>query len=228
MSTQVIDPYKFGGPVEITLEGNNADYDLNAVLQADHGWDGASAIDVILNVPSSATVYSTSTSTPALTAHLFTGSTLVINLEGIIAGRGGSAQAAGGDAVSLEDVDATINYETGSHLAGAGGGGGNQGSTTGGSGNDGEGGCAGSCSASGSSGGSGASTDVPPTNTAGLRGGTWGNAGTNGPIGPLACQCNIVRGAGGPGGAAGKAVNQGTGSSLTLNDNGGTIYGATS
>ena len=227
---------------KITLSSDTTNYNLANDLTNNYGWDGSSAIDVTLTINSSVNVFSTSTSTPAITAHLVSGSTLIINNSGNIIARGGaggaggtsggagSAGGAGGNAISLQNVTSTINNLSGAIIAGGGGGGGGNGSATGFSSHNIESGCGGSRTNNGGAGGSGASTDNPPTNSPGTRGGSWGNAGTAGSAGSLAnihSNCITAQGGGGAGGAAGKAINVGSGVSNTLN-NSGTTHGATS
>jgi hypothetical protein len=227
---------------KITLSSNTTNYNLANDLTNNYGWNGTDAIEVELTINSSINVFSTSTTTPAITAHLVAGSILTLNNSGNIIARGGaggaggtsggagSAGGAGGHAISLQNVTATINNLSGAVIAGGGGGGGGNGSATGFSSHDTESGCTGSRTNNGGAGGSGASTDNPPTNSPGTRGGSWGNAGSGGSAGSTANingNCITAQGSGGAGGAAGKAIRHVSGVTQTLN-NSGTTHGATS
>ena len=228
---------------DVILSSDTTNYNLNSDLQNNYGWDGSSAIEVVLTINSGVNVFSTSTNTAAITASLVAGSTLTINNSGNIIARGGaggaggsnggagSAGGAGGYAINLANVTATINNLSGAVIAGGGGGGGGQGSARGRTSKDAEGNCQGDTRTNnGSAGGAGASTDDPPTNTAGTRGGSWGQAGSSGPAASTAGSasgCVTSQGGGGSGGAAGKAIHVGSGASRTLN-NSGTTHGATS
>lgn len=228
---------------KITLSSDTTNYNLANDLTNNYGWDGSSAIEVVLTVNSGVNVFSTTTNTASITASLVAGSTLTINNSGNIIARGGaggtggsngsagSAGGAGGYAILLQNVTSTINNLSGAVIAGGGGGGGGNGSARGRVSKDAEDQCQGDTRVNnGSAGGAGASTDDPPTNSPGARGGSWGNAGTAGSAGStagIASGCVTAQGGGGAGGGAGKAIHVGSGASNTLN-NSGTTHGATS
>ena len=140
----------------ITISSDQTNYNLSSDLQNNYGWNGTDPINVTLTINSSINVYSTSTATPAITAHLVSGSTLTINNSGNVVGRGGAggtagspngvAGGAGGDAISLQNVTSTINNQSGAVIAGGGGGGGGGAGGTGGGTVDPETGCGGQVS----------------------------------------------------------------------------------
>jgi len=79
----------------ITIGSDQTNYNLSNDLQNNYGWNGTDPINVTLTINSSINVYSTSTTTPAITAHLVSGSTLTINNSGNVVGRGGAGGSAG-------------------------------------------------------------------------------------------------------------------------------------
>ena len=54
----------------ITISSDQTNYNLSSDLQNNYGWNGTDPINVTLTINSSINVYSTSTATPAITAHL--------------------------------------------------------------------------------------------------------------------------------------------------------------
>jgi len=239
-----------GQTLNITSDTEN--YNLSNVLQGSYGWNGVDPIDATVVINSGVNVFSQVTNVPAFTAHLVAGSNFILINNGNIIGRGGlggggggagdngGAGGNGGDAISLENITASINNASGANIAGGGGGGGGGGGYSTCNLYDSEfDDCSDCIYLGGGNGGKGASFDVPPTNTntsgssgaasTGGAGGTWGNvgaggAGGSGPAGIANCR---VSGSGGPGGDAGKAVRLNSGASVNITNN-GNIYGATS
>lgn len=239
-----------GQTLNITSDTEN--YNLSNVLQGSYGWNGVDPIDATVVINSGVNVFSQVTNVPAFTAHLVAGSNFILINNGNIIGRGGLGGSAGGagsnggaggnggDAISLENITASITNASGANIAGGGGGGGGGGGYRTCNIFDNESGeCSDCTNLIGGNGGKGASFDVPPTNTntsgssgaasTGGAGGTWGNvgeggAGGSGPAGSPNCR---VSGSGGPGGDAGKAVRLNSGASVNITNN-GNIYGATS
>ncbi len=239
-----------GQTLNITSDTEN--YNLSNVLQGSYGWNGVDPIDATVVINSGVNVFSQVINVPAFTAHLVAGSNFILINNGNIIGRGGDGGSAGGagnngsagenggDAISLENITASITNASGANIAGGGGGGGGGGGYRTCNLFDSESGDCNDCIyLVGGNGGKGASFDVPPTNTntsgssgaasTGGAGGTWGNVGEggaagSGPAGIVNCR---VIGSGGPGGDAGKAVRLNSGASVNITNN-GNIYGATS
>ena len=231
----------------ITLSSDVNDYNLANDLTNNYGWNGSDAIEVVLNINSGVTIYSTSTGTPSIVVDLVTGSTLTINNSGSIVGKGGAALGgqlstgqsgiAGGHAISMQDVTVVVNNLSGAKIQGGGGSAGSGGgSRHAGSAVDSEGVCQDGVNRIGGAGGAGAgatsATSAATTGSAGATGtgaggdgGDFGSAGTAGG-GASNSGCKVVNASGGPGGAAGKAIHHVASVSQTLN-NSGTIAGAT-
>ncbi len=209
-----------------TISSTNS-FDLTTILTG-LGWDGVSATTVTINIPSGVIVGSTSTGTPGITISLPVGSTVILNNEGRIQGRGGDGgrgddtQTLGGDGGTAlnTNVSTTIDNLSGEIWGGGGGGGGGGGSTNTnppGSGGGGGGGGAGTNGGSGGPGGSGSSSSGSAgsagTATAGGNGGgggvlagnggTGGNPGIAGSNGGTGCPICF----GSSGGAAGNAID---------------------
>ena len=215
------------------LSGGDSTLYLNVTADADKynlatqasaaGWDGASAIDIVLRISTGVSIYSTTAATSFDTGSIPAGSSVLIITDGTgaIRGKGGtggngasSPTGPGGDG-AVGQAAMNIQYPVTIKLGasglifggggGGGGGGGNSVSTNAGGGGGGAG-------KNGGGGGTGSGTGTngdPGTATAGGAGGTGssnggaggapGAAGTNGDAG--------IGGAGGSGGAAGKAIN---------------------
>ena len=126
--------YYINNAFALVFSTNQANVDLNAYALA-NGWDGAQPISVTIN--SGVYLYSTSTSTPALTANI---AGIVITNNGWITGKGGAGgdgsgttQAAatettngkvGGPAFKLAASGITLINGSSGIIAGGGGGGG--------------------------------------------------------------------------------------------------------
>ena len=93
----------------ITISSDTANYNLANDLTNNYGWNGTSPIDAQVTINPGVSVSATATTAPAFHADLVSGSTLVLDNHGVIVGKGGSSGSAGGHAISLQDVAATIN-----------------------------------------------------------------------------------------------------------------------
>jgi hypothetical protein len=243
---------RLSGP-SLTISSNTENYNLSNVLQGSFDWNGIDPIDATVIINSGVTVFSQVINVPAFTAHLVTGSNFTLINNGSIIGRGGQggvggsnsggnggAAEDGGDAISLENISASVRNNSGATIAGGGGGGGGGGGFRSCATFDTEDDTCSNCTnLAGGAGGAGASTDNPPTNSAtsgssgaastGGTGGTWGNVGNGGsggtgPGGNVNCR---VIGSGGSGGLAGKAVRLNSGATVNVTNN-GSVFGATS
>ena len=236
----------------LIISSDTENYNLSNVLQGSYDWNGIDPIDATVIVNSGVNVFSQLSNVPALTAHVVAGSNFTLINNGNIIGRGGSAGGGGssgsnggaagdgGDAISLENISASVRNNSGANIAGGGGGGGGGGGYRSCTTYDSESQSCTDCNnLTGGNGGAGASINDPPTNSAtsgssggastGGTGGTWGNvgnggAGGSGPGGNANCR---VAGSGGSGGAAGKAVRLNSGATVNVTNN-GNVFGATS
>ncbi len=210
----------------VDILSNTTSFNLTTTLTG-LGWDGVSATDITINVASGITVGSTSIGVPGMTISLPGGSTVALNNEGRIQGRGGNGgrgqgsgtNGQGGGTALSTNVATTIDNLSGDIWGGGGGGGGGAGSTNfnpPGSGGGGGGGGAGTNPGTGGSGGTfsggtAGQTGSTGTATSGGSGGAGGvNAGTGGSGGGpgLAGSNGQNKGSisGTSGGAAGKSI----------------------
>ena len=214
------------GPSVLTIAADTTDYDVRAAVVA-AGGDPATRLDVVVTIAAGVVVYQTSANGALhLSASVWTaGTTLKINNNGTICGKGG-AGGNGGHRISdagktngttgfaaiyfnNANVAVTIDNTTGYIFGGGGGGGG----ASGGLATDGTGGGGGRGRLGGAAGVNDGAGSVPTAGTfaaagvgglnavrVGGDGGDWGQAGIDGSAGVDA---------GGIGGTAGPAINKG-------------------
>lgn len=124
----------FEAVLRLVISSNTNNYNIRTAALA-AGWNGSDIVDVFVQINSGVIVGSTSTGTPAMDTGTSwpVGSTITINNEGKIQGRGGNGGYAdlsspqsglpGGDALNLQ-INTTITNASGSIWGGGGGGGG--------------------------------------------------------------------------------------------------------
>lgn len=207
---------------DVVFAADQLHFDLAGHLQAEHGWDGESRIDVTVVIPAGRRAYATDPGTPAfLVSGSFaaTGSEVRIVVEsgGAIDGAGGWAGGAngghGGQGGPALVTQSPTTVDNAGALRGGGGGGGGGAQRSGGS-SDPKSGCMSFSTANGGAGGrgqggqggaqSGAAGQTIGCATGGT-GGTGGGFGTSGGGGAFGfgCDCNLGNGGTGAGGAAG-------------------------
>ncbi len=116
------DFYGASNQYSFNIASDTLNADIRALAISD-GWDGQTPL--VVNINSSVTLYSNSTSTGgAVVSGSFPGGITIVN-DGNITGQGGGAAQAGGPAMQVTTSDAvSVTNNSGAFIAGGGGGGG--------------------------------------------------------------------------------------------------------